>query len=150
MKMSLAITSRPRMTISRKIYALIFLGFLGLLGITWLDSRELASGLRQQKLVELQHLTETALSVVKDEYAAAQKGEIADAEAQKRAQARVAKLRYGKDDFFVIEDMEAHIPDASDDASTRRQGHVPRQGMPTESPSSRNDGASEADRQRIF
>ena len=43
--MSFAI-SRLQMTVSRKIYALIGLGFLGLLGVMFLDSRELASSLK--------------------------------------------------------------------------------------------------------
>ncbi len=54
------------------------------------DSRELASGLTQQKQIELRHLGELALGIVKEEYAAAQKGGLADADAQKRAMARLA------------------------------------------------------------
>jgi methyl-accepting chemotaxis protein len=94
-----------RMTVSRKIYALIGLTFIGLLGVAILDSRELASSLRQQKQIELQHLTELALGIVREEHAAAQKGDIAVADAQKRALARVAALRYGNNDYFVIQDM---------------------------------------------
>jgi methyl-accepting chemotaxis protein len=93
------------MTVSRKIYALIGLGFVGLIGIAILDSRELASSLKQQKQIELQHLTELALGIVKEEHAAAQKGDIAVADAQKRALARVAVLRYGNNEYFVIQDM---------------------------------------------
>jgi methyl-accepting chemotaxis protein len=100
---------RPRMTLSRKIYALISLSFVGLLGIAILDSRELASSLKQQKQIELQHLTELALGIVKEEHAAAQKGEIAVAEAQKRALARVATLRYGNNDYFVVQDMVPRV-----------------------------------------
>jgi methyl-accepting chemotaxis protein len=92
-----------RLTIGRKIYLLIGLGFLGLLGITFLDSGELASSLKQQKQIELQHLTELALGVAKDEYAAAQRGELTVAEAQKRAQARISVLRYGNNEYFAIQ-----------------------------------------------
>ncbi|NVN85209.1 MAG: cache domain-containing protein [Rhodopseudomonas sp.] len=94
-----------RMTIALRIYALIGLGFLGLLGITFLDSRELTSSLKQQKQIELQHLAELALGIVKEEYATVQSGGVAVADAQARAQARVAKLRYGNNDYFVIQDM---------------------------------------------
>lgn len=45
--MAHALKRRFKMTIGRKIYVLIGLGFLGLLGSTFLDSRELASGLRE-------------------------------------------------------------------------------------------------------
>jgi methyl-accepting chemotaxis protein len=94
-----------RMTVGRKIYALIGLGFIGLLGISILDSRELASSLKQQKQIELQHLAELALGIVKEEHATEQKGEIAVADAQKRALARVAMLRYGNNEYFVIQDL---------------------------------------------
>ena len=97
---------RARMTIGRKIYALICLSFVGLLGITFLGSRELASSLMQQKQIELQHLGEVALGIVKEEHAAAQKGDVSAADAQKRAMARVAALRYGNNDYFWINDMQ--------------------------------------------
>ncbi len=96
-------------TLSRKIYALISFSFVGLLGIAILDSRELASSLKQQKQIELQHLTELALGIVKEEYAAAEKGGIAVTEAQKRALARVAALRYGNNDYFVVQDMVPRV-----------------------------------------
>jgi len=96
---------RARMTVGRKIYALICLSFVGLLGITFLGSRELASSLIQQKQIELQHLGEVALGIVKEEHAAAQKGDVSAADAQKRAMARVAALRYGSNDYYWINDM---------------------------------------------
>jgi methyl-accepting chemotaxis protein len=107
--MSLAMLRRFRMTVGRKIYALIGLSFLGLLGITILDSRELASGLREQKQIELKHLAELALGIVKEEHAASQKGDIAVADAQKRALARISALRYGNNDYFWINDMQPRM-----------------------------------------
>jgi methyl-accepting chemotaxis protein len=108
-KMALGMTGRLRMTIGRKIYVLIGLGFMGLLGNTFLDSRELAAGLMQQKQIELQHLTELALGILKEEHAGAQKGDIAVVDAQKRAQSRIASLRYGKNDYFWINDMQPRM-----------------------------------------
>jgi methyl-accepting chemotaxis protein len=103
--MSFAVKQWPKLTVGRKIYALISLSFVGLLGIAQLDSRELASSLNQQKQIELKHLGELALGIVKEEHAAAQKGEIAVGDAQKRAMARLAGLRYGSNDYFWINDM---------------------------------------------
>jgi methyl-accepting chemotaxis protein len=97
------------MTVGRKIYALIGLSFIGLLGIAVLDSRELASSLKQQKQIELKHLAELALGIVKEEHAASQKGDIAVADAQKRAMIRVAALRYGNNDYFWINDMQPRM-----------------------------------------
>jgi methyl-accepting chemotaxis protein len=97
------------MTVGRKIYALIGLSFIGLLGIAILDSRELASSLMQQKQIELKHLAELALGIVKEEHAASEKGDIAAADAQKRAMARLAALRYGNNDYFWINDMQPRM-----------------------------------------
>ena len=107
--MPFAMPGRFRMTVGRKIYALIGLSFIGLLGIAVLDSRELASSLKQQKQIELKHLAELALGIVKEEHAASQKGDIAVADAQKRAMARVAALRYGNNDYFWINDMQPRM-----------------------------------------
>jgi methyl-accepting chemotaxis protein len=107
--MSFAMPRRFRMTVGRKIYALIGLSFIGLLGIAVLDSRELASSLKQQKQIELKHLAELALGIVKEEHAASQKGDIAVADAQKRAMTRVAALRYGNNDYFWINDMQPRM-----------------------------------------
>ena len=74
-----------------------------------LDSRELASSLKQQKQIELQHLADLALGIVKEEHAAAQKGDIAVADAQKRALARIAVLRYGNNDYFWVNDMQPRM-----------------------------------------
>ena len=109
LKMSLAMPNRLRMTVGRKIFALIGLGFMGLLGIAILDSHELASSLRQQKQIELQHLGELALGIVKEEHALAQKGDIAVADAQKRTLTRIAALRYGNNDYFWVNDMQPRM-----------------------------------------
>ncbi|PYF02762.1 methyl-accepting chemotaxis sensory transducer with Cache sensor [Rhodopseudomonas faecalis] len=102
-------TKRLRLTIGRKIYALIAIGFVGLIGISVLDSNELASGLKRQKQIELQHLTELALGVIKDQHAAVQRGEVSEAEAQKRAADRVSAMRYGNGDYFFIADMQRRM-----------------------------------------
>ena len=103
------IAGRFRMTIGRRISALIGLSFLGLVGIALLGSQEMTAGLDRQKQVELKHLTELALGIVKEEHAAVQAGGVAVADAQKRALARVASLRYGNNDYFWINDMHPRM-----------------------------------------
>jgi methyl-accepting chemotaxis protein len=104
-----SILGRFRMTVGRKIYALIGLSFIGVIGIALLDSRELAASLDQQKQIELRHMTELAVGVVKEEYASARAGGVAVADAQKRALARVAAMRYGNDDYFWVNDMQPRM-----------------------------------------
>jgi methyl-accepting chemotaxis protein len=97
------------MTIGSRIYALIGLSFIGLVGIAYLDSRELGSSLAQQKQLELRHVAEVALGIIKEEHEAAQKREVSEADAQKRALSRVATLRYGNNDYFFIMDMRGRL-----------------------------------------
>src|SRR5260370_22036842 len=107
--MSFSTLRRFRLTVGLKIYALIGMSFIGLLVIGVLDQRELASSLKQQKQIELKHLAELALGIVREEHAAAEKGDIAVADAQKRAMARLAALRYGNNDYFWINDMQPRM-----------------------------------------
>ena len=95
----------PKLTIARRIYLLIAVGFAGLLANVVLDSRELGSALKHQKQMELKHLGEIAVAIAKDEYAGSQKGDLSEADAQKRALARIAALRYGNNDYFFVNDM---------------------------------------------
>jgi methyl-accepting chemotaxis protein len=104
-----AILGRVSMTIGRKIYALIALSFIGLAGISFLDSRELSSSLAQQKRIELKHMTELAVDAAKEEYEAVQAGTASVADAQKRALARIGRLRYGSNDYFWVNDMQPRM-----------------------------------------
>ncbi|MFL9828671.1 cache domain-containing protein, partial [Rhodoplanes sp. SY1] len=101
--------SKVRFTIGRRIYAVIGLGFLGILGITWLDSAELASSLKTQRQYELQHLTDLAIAIVAGEDAVAKAAGLPPDEAQKRAQARLAALRYGGNEYFFVADMQGRM-----------------------------------------
>ncbi|MGH6715634.1 MAG: methyl-accepting chemotaxis protein [Bradyrhizobium sp.] len=107
--MSFAMLRQFKMTIGRKLYALIGLSFIGLLGVAAFASHQLALGLKQQKQIELRHLTDLALTIVKQEHAAAQKGEITDAKAQKLALARLSVLRYGHGGYFWVNDMQGRM-----------------------------------------
>ncbi|NPV23560.1 methyl-accepting chemotaxis protein [Bradyrhizobium aeschynomenes] len=107
--MSFALPFPPKLTIGVKIYALIGLSFLGLVGIAAFNSSELATSLKQQKQLELQHLTELALGILAEEHAAAQKGTVSVADAQKRALERTSQLRYGGTEYFFVADMSARM-----------------------------------------
>ena len=104
-----SLARRFPMSIGHKIYSLIALCFVGLVVMTCLGSREMTDGLDHQKQVELKHLTEMALGIVKEEHAAVQAKGVAEAEAQKRALARVGALRYGNNDYFWVNDMQPRM-----------------------------------------
>jgi methyl-accepting chemotaxis protein len=97
-----------RFTIGRRIYVLIMLASLGLLGVTVMDSRGLVSGLRNQKQIELKHLADLALSIVKQEHAAQAAG-VDEAEAKQRAARRLAAVRYGNNDYFFVIDNNIRV-----------------------------------------
>jgi methyl-accepting chemotaxis protein len=104
-----AVQRKLKLTIGLKIYALIGLSFLGLVGVSMFNSSELSASLRHQKQLELQHLIELALAIVAEEYAAAQKGELPVADAQKRALARMSDLRYAGNEYFFVTDMTPRV-----------------------------------------
>ncbi|MGP0090038.1 MAG: cache domain-containing protein [Xanthobacteraceae bacterium] len=94
-----------RLTIGRKIYAIVALCLVGLIGLVIVEIQQMGLWLENQKELELRHLTEVAVRIVKDEHAAAQAGTISTEEAQKRAAARLAILLYEPDGYFWINDM---------------------------------------------
>jgi methyl-accepting chemotaxis protein len=98
-----------RFTIGRKIYAIITLSFLGLMAVSAFGLRDFKNGLTEQKRVELKHLTETALSIVREEHERATRGELSVEDAKKRAAARIAPLRYGDGDYFWIQDVQVRV-----------------------------------------
>jgi methyl-accepting chemotaxis protein len=100
---------RLRFTIASKIYAVIILSFVGFLGVTAFQLRQAYIALEAQKQFELKHLTEVALGILKEEHAATAGGKVSAEEAQKRAKARIALLRYGQDDYFWINDMHPRM-----------------------------------------
>jgi len=101
--------SKLNMTIGRRIYLLIGLGFLGLMGTNYMASHEMASGLKQQKQIELSHMTDLAIAIIKGEFEAAQRGELSADDAQKRALARIAELRYGGNEYFFVTDIQGKM-----------------------------------------
>jgi methyl-accepting chemotaxis protein len=105
----MAILKNFRLTIGRKIYVIIALCFACFVAVTFYEMRELGQSLRQQKQIELTHLGDLALTIVKDEHAAADKAGLPAAEAQKRAGDRLRQLRYGKGDYFWVQDMHPRM-----------------------------------------
>ncbi|NVO14832.1 MAG: cache domain-containing protein, partial [Rhodoplanes sp.] len=100
---------RFKLSVGASIYILIGLGFLGLIGIASIDLRELSTSLKEQKQVELRHLVDLAVGIAKEEHAAAERGAVPAAEAQKIALARITALRYDGNEYFFVSDMQHRI-----------------------------------------
>ena len=99
----------PRFSIGRKIYALIGLSSVGLVAVALFTLNDMSANLRKQKQIELAHLTELALQIVKEEYAATQTGGVTKEDAQQRAATRLSTLRYGSNDYFWVNDMQPRM-----------------------------------------
>ena len=98
-----------RLTIGRRIYAVIALCFACFGAVTYYQTHELGEGLRQQKQIELSHLGDLAIAIVKEEHGLADKAGLPAAEAQARAARRLQQLRYGDGDYFWVNDMHPRM-----------------------------------------
>jgi methyl-accepting chemotaxis protein len=98
-----------RLTLAVRIYGIIALCFAGLFAIAAFGISEQSRALEEQKKLELIHLGEMVISIVNQEYTAAQKGQIGEDEAKKRAAARVGALRYDKGNYFWINDLHPRV-----------------------------------------
>jgi methyl-accepting chemotaxis protein len=94
-----------RFSIGLRIYSIIGLSFCGLVGLAAMQANNLADSLKQQRRSELSHLAQVAQGIAREEYDAAVRDHSPDELARKIATARIAKLRYGNDDYFWINDL---------------------------------------------
>ena len=97
---------RLRFSIAVRIYAIMGLCFAGLVGLAAVQVHNLASSLHQQRQGELKHLSEVALSIAREEHAAAARGDLSEESARQRAAVRIGALRYGNGDYFWINDLK--------------------------------------------
>ncbi|MCA0405966.1 MAG: cache domain-containing protein [Proteobacteria bacterium] len=95
------------LSIGSRIGILLLIAFsvFGLCSV-WLV-RGLAHSVEAQRRSELQHLTELAYGIVEEESRAS--ATLGEAEAQRRAAQRLSSLRYGRDDYFFISDLDARM-----------------------------------------
>jgi methyl-accepting chemotaxis protein len=99
----------PKPSLSHRLYALLGLFIISCCSIVGLQLVELRDNLTRQKEIELSHLVEVALSIAKEEHGLVAKGQGTDAEARNRAAERIAALRYGDNDYFWINDLQARM-----------------------------------------
>jgi methyl-accepting chemotaxis protein len=97
--------ARPRLSLALRIYAIIGLSFCGLIGLAVMQAQNMAHALTEQRENELNHLTQAAVSIAKEEYETIARDKVAPELAQKKAAERIGKLRYGNGDYFWINDL---------------------------------------------
>jgi methyl-accepting chemotaxis protein len=94
-----------RFSLGFRIYSIIGLSFSGLIGLAAMQANNLADSLKKQRQDELNHLTQLAVTIAREEYDASVRDHSDDGLAQRNAAARISKLRYGNDDYFWINDL---------------------------------------------
>jgi methyl-accepting chemotaxis protein len=99
----------PGSSLSHRLYLLLALFILSITAIAGYNLYALRSGLIAQKETELRHLAESALSIAREEHAAAARGDKTDDAARRSAASRIGGLRYGQDDYFWINDVQSRM-----------------------------------------
>ncbi len=94
--------SRATLSIGQKFYAILAITILIFMATMLFEARELGVALEEQKQTELTHLTDVALSILKDEQQQEAAGSKTADTARLNAAARIAALRYGQNDYFFI------------------------------------------------
>ncbi|WP_249122851.1 MULTISPECIES: cache domain-containing protein [unclassified Bradyrhizobium] len=94
-----------RLSVSLRIYCIIGLSFCCLMGLAVMQASTLSRALKEQRQSELSHLAQLALGFAQEEHDKVRQGQATDEAARASAAARIAKLRYGKGDYFWINDF---------------------------------------------
>ncbi|MEC5406546.1 methyl-accepting chemotaxis protein [Paraburkholderia sp. MPAMCS5] len=98
-----------RFTFRQKLWLPLVLCWVCLLGITLRDAFEMRSLRVQERMRDLQNVSETAFSVVKEYGALAQEGKLSADEARAQALARLKAMRYGEDGYFVVSNSKSVV-----------------------------------------
>jgi methyl-accepting chemotaxis protein len=98
-----------RFTIGVRIYLILGLSFVALLGLAAMQTANLESSLRKQRQAELSHLTQLALGIARDQYEAAKRDGSSIDRAKETAAQRISQLRYDNGEYFWINDLEPRM-----------------------------------------
>lgn len=98
--------SKPTLTISRRLYLLIGISFLGMLGIVAIAGYDIKTRLTEERMDRTFRVVEVARSLVADFHGRAQSGEMTVEEAKGQAMRAISRLRYDGDQYFWINDMD--------------------------------------------
>ena len=98
--------SMPTLTISRRLYLLIGISFLGMMGIVAFAGQAIKTRLTEERMDRTLRVVEVARSLVADFHGRAQSGEITVEEAKGQAMRALSRLRYDGDQYFWINDMD--------------------------------------------
>lgn len=93
-------------SLSRRLYLLIAVVAVGMMGMVTYQLYSQRAGLENFKRTELQSVVETALSVIESFYARAQSGELLEEDAKQQALDTVRAMRYQGGEYFFIDSYD--------------------------------------------
>ncbi|CAK0753265.1 Methyl-accepting chemotaxis protein Amb2333 [Azospirillaceae bacterium] len=97
----------PRIKISGRILLIVFSAVLGMIAVALISLNSLYSTLMQDRHDKTEHLVSVAYGVVSDFEEKERSGKLTRAQAQSEAIEVLNHLRYGDNDYFWINDMQA-------------------------------------------
>lgn len=98
-----------RLTITLRIYLLVFLAALGMGSVLLVASQEINESLFSSRSEQTRRLVESAASLLKEYTQRASTGEMSIEEAQKRAMDRISQMRYDGTNYFWINDLQGKM-----------------------------------------
>ena len=103
-----------KLSFQQKLWMPLVISVLGLLVIGLTNAYHEREVRISERRIELTHLGDIGLSVVKQYAGYAEQGKMSAADAQKQALEHLKALRYGDGGFFVVDDFNAHVVMHSD------------------------------------
>jgi len=94
-----------KFSIGQRLFGLVVLFALGLSALMGVESWNQYKNLKNQKLTELQSLTEAAVSILTDYQNRVEKGELTLAEAKEQGYNTLRHMRYGNGDYFAVQSL---------------------------------------------
>jgi len=99
-----------RLSIRNKIWGMVGLFVVSLLGVSVVDINTVRDVLMSEKRLKTRHLVEAGHSIVAHFHALQQSGQLDEAAAKAAAMAALKSMRYEKTEYFWINDFTAPVP----------------------------------------
>ncbi len=95
-----------RISISKRLWLILLLVVAIFVGFAIFIAKQTYAGLVDGKEIKTQHLVENTIGILEYYHEQEQQGVLTKAQAQEQALAVIKKIRYGRDDYFWVNDLQ--------------------------------------------
>lgn len=95
-----------RISISKRLWLILLLVVAIFVGFAIFIAKQTYTGLVDGKEIKTQHLVENTIGILEYYHEQEQQGVLTKAQAQEQALAVIKKIRYGRDDYFWVNDLQ--------------------------------------------